>query len=165
MYKVLYKLSGLYNFFLYGKYLLGLGIRLRSAKNIKLGKDCRFESGVALNAFKGELALGDRISVNFNTVVSAGYGKIRIDDDVLIGPNVIIRSSNHLFEKGRRMEHVRGEIHIEKNVWIGAGVVILPNVTIGQNSIIGAGSIVTKNVESNSIYVGNPAKKIKDLRI
>lgn len=165
VYKVLYKLSGLFNYLVYGKYVLGWGIRLRSVNTLKLGKDCTFESGVVLNAYKGELTLGNRISVNFNTVISAGYGKVRIDDDVLIGPNVIIRSSNHMLSKDRRQEHEWGEVYIGKNVWIGAGAVILPNVVIGQNSIIGAGSVVTKNIESNSIYVGNPAKKIKDLNI
>ena len=165
MYKVLYKLSGFYNYFLYRKYVLGLGISFRAPKNVKLGKSCRFETGVVLNAFDGELSLGDRVSINFNSVLSAGHGIIRIDDDVLIGPNVVIRSSNHRLEKDRRNQHQRGVINIEKNVWIGAGVVILPDVTIGHDSIIGAGSIVTKNVESNSLYVGNPAKKIKDITV
>ena len=163
LYKVLFKLSGLYNYFLYGKYVLGLGIRFHGTKNLKLGNSCSLESGVVLNAFRGELSIGDRVSINYNTVISAGYGLIRIEDDVLIGPNVVIRSSNHMLDIRRRKEHQRGEIHIEQNVWIGAGSVILPNVTIGKGSIVGAGSIVTKNVESNSIYVGNPARKIKDI--
>ncbi len=54
-------------------------------------------------------------------------------------------------------------IHIGKNVWIGSGAIVLPGVTIGDNSIVGAGSVVTKNVEPNSVVAGNPAKFIKSI--
>lgn len=55
----------------------------------------------------------------------------------------------------------KGPIIIEDNVWIGENVCILPNVHIGKNAVIGAGSVVTHDVEANSVYAGNPARKIR----
>lgn len=87
---------------------------------------------------------------------------IEIDCSVLIGPGVMIISANHskqnlsLFDKAN-------PIKIRKDVWIGCGVIILPEVCIGENTIIGAGSVVTKSIPSNCIAVGNPCKVIKKL--
>lgn len=54
-----------------------------------------------------------------------------------------------------------GDIHIGKNVWIGAGAVILPGVNIGENAVVGAGSIVAKDIDPNTVVAGNPAEVIK----
>ena len=54
-------------------------------------------------------------------------------------------------------------IHLGKKVWIGSGAIVLPGVTIGDNSVIAAGSVVTKDVPENSVYGGNPAKLIKKI--
>ena len=85
---------------------------------------------------------------------------IRIHSSVLIGPDVKIISANHDFQNYSKWIHDE-PIVINKNVWIGANVVILPGVNIGSNCIIGAGSIVTKSFEENSIICGNPAQLIK----
>jgi acetyltransferase-like isoleucine patch superfamily enzyme len=53
---------------------------------------------------------------------------------------------------------------IEDDVWIGAGAIILPGVRIGRHSVIAAGSVVTKSVDAYSVYAGNPARKIKEIR-
>ena len=57
----------------------------------------------------------------------------------------------------------KGNIHIHTGVWIGAGAIILGGVTVGENAVIGAGSVVTKNVEKNTMVAGNPAKFIKKI--
>ena len=85
---------------------------------------------------------------------------IKVHSSVLIGPDVKLISANHDFENYSKWIHDK-PIVINKNVWIGANVVILPGVNIGSNCIIGAGSIVTKSFEDNSIICGNPAKLIK----
>jgi acetyltransferase-like isoleucine patch superfamily enzyme len=59
-------------------------------------------------------------------------------------------------------QHVGGDIVVGDNVWIGAGAILLPGVTIGVNSIVGAGSVVTQDIPDNKIAVGNPARVIKD---
>jgi len=94
-------------------------------------------------------------------------GGVEIGNDVLIGPNVVIHSSNHRFSDKNKLIRQQGHdnraVVIGNNVWVGANVVIVPGVIVGEGCVIGAGSIVTKNLDSKSVYVGNPAKKIKDL--
>ena len=85
---------------------------------------------------------------------------IKIHSSVLIGPDVKIISANHDLQNYSRWIQ-DDPIIINKNVWIGANVVILPGVNIGSNCVIGAGSIVTKSFEDNSIICGNPAQLIK----
>ena len=86
-------------------------------------------------------------------------GSITIEDDVRVAANVQLISNNHDFHD--RDILVCKPVVLKRNCWIGAGSSILPGVTIGENAIVGAGSIVTKDVEPNTIVAGNPAKFIK----
>ena len=94
-----------------------------------------------------------------------GKGKITIGNNVLIGPNVVLRSSNHSFKTTKKsiMEQgmTEGEIIIHDDVWIGSNAVILPNCEVGNGAIIAAGAVVTSNIDSYSIVGGVPAKLIK----
>ena len=94
-----------------------------------------------------------------------GKGKIIIGNNVLIGPNVVLRSSNHSFKTTKKiiMEQgmTEGEIIIHDDVWIGSNAVILPNCEVGNGVIIAAGAVVTSNIDPYSIVGGVPAKLIK----
>lgn len=72
---------------------------------------------------------------------------------------------SHALDPQQRLskENFSQPISIGNNVWVGAGVIILAGITIGDNAVIGAGSIVTKNVAANTVVVGNPAVKVKDI--
>lgn len=83
-------------------------------------------------------------------------------DNIELGPNVAIISSNHDFKDFNKQTKAQ-PIKIGSHVWIGANAVILPEVQIGDHVIIGAGSVVTKNIPSHSVAVGNPAKVIKNI--
>ena len=83
----------------------------------------------------------------------------------MIGHNVILATLNHNIDPNHRADLFPKPIHIGKRVWVGSGSIILPGVTIGDNSIIGAGSIVTKDVPPNVIVAGNPAKFIKNIDV
>lgn len=86
-------------------------------------------------------------------------GGITIDDGAMIAANVQLISNNHdLYE--RQIITCR-PVHIGKNAWIGAGATILPGVTVGDNAVVGAGSVVTRDVEPDTIVAGNPARFIK----
>ena len=97
-----------------------------------------------------------------------GGAGIVIEDDVLIGSGVHFYTVNHRFEDVERpiieQGHTRSrEISLKRGCWIGANAILLPGVTIGENSVIGAGSVVTKSVPPFSIAVGNPARVIRSV--
>ncbi|MDF4604596.1 DapH/DapD/GlmU-related protein, partial [Vibrio parahaemolyticus] len=97
------------------------------------------------------------------TLVDDTY--IYIGNSVMIGPNVTIATAGHPIEPDLRREVAQFNIpvHIEDNVWIGANSVVLPGVTIGENSVIGAGSVVTKDIPSNVVAVGNPCRVLREI--
>ncbi|MCL1125730.1 sugar O-acetyltransferase [Shewanella surugensis] len=111
-----------------------------------------------------KISLGDRVFINLNcTILDAG--QVIIGNDTLIGPNVQILAVTHDVDPQLRLEkhNYANDVIIGRNVWLAAGVIISPGVSIGDNSVIGAGSVVTKDVEANSLYLGHPAVKVKTI--
>ena len=111
---------------------------------------------------------GKNIHIEKNVFINSGcrfqdQGGIYIGENSLIGHNVVIATLNHDMDPYHRADLHPKPVHIGKRVWIGSGSILLPGVTIGDNSIVGAGSIVTKDVAPNAIVAGNPAKLIKNL--
>ncbi len=106
------------------------------------------------------VSIGERVLINEGLDVMAA-GSITIEDDVLIGPQVTILTSNHDFKNLFILKNK--PVVIEKKVWICAKVVICPGVTIGEGAVIAAGAVVTKNVAPHTLVGGNPAKFIKKI--
>lgn len=102
--------------------------------------------------------IGSRVVV-MNGCLMMAAGGITIDDDALIAANVQLISNNHDLDN-RRIITCK-PVHICRRAWVGAGSTILPGVTVGENSVVGAGSVVTHDVEPNTIVAGNPARVIK----
>lgn len=113
----------------------------------------------------GEIVLGNHVGLNGTTIASRQ--KISIGDNTMIGPNtIIIDHDGHvawpLEDRWTKQGPIK-EIVIENDVWIGMNCMILKGVTIGSGAIIAGGSIVVGDVEPNTVYAGNPARKIKSL--
>lgn len=91
--------------------------------------------------------------------------EIFVGDNVKFGPNVVIATGTHPIHPDLRRKQAQYNlpVHIGDNVWIGAGAVILPGVKIGYNSVIGAGSVVTKDIPSNVVAVGNPCRVLREI--
>jgi len=83
----------------------------------------------------------------------------------MIGPNCTLATAIHPVSPRLRKYKIQRNkpIHIGRNVWLGGGAIILPGVTVGDNSIVGAGSVVTKDVEPNTIVVGNPVRVLRKI--
>lgn len=109
---------------------------------------------------------GKNISIGKNVFINSGcrfqdHGGITIGDGALIGHNVVLATLNHDIDPQKRSDMHPAPIFVGNNVWIGANATILPGVTIGDGAIVAAGAVVTKNVPSNVIVGGVPAKIIK----
>lgn len=90
-------------------------------------------------------------------------GEIRIGRDCMFGPHVTLAATGHPVWPERRWSQYSIPVVIGNNVWLGAQVVVLPGVTIGDNSVIGAGSVVTKDIPANVIAVGNPCRVLREI--
>lgn len=125
----------------------------------KVGKDCYIEPPFHANWGGHHISLGDHVYANFNlTIADDTY--VTIGDNTMIGPNVTMSSAAHpiLPELRQKGYQYNLPIVIGKNCWLGAGVIVLPGVTIGDNSVIGAGSVVTRDIPANVVAMGTPAK-------
>ena len=108
---------------------------------------------------------GNHIYVNFNLTL-VDDNDIYVGDCTMIAPNVTIATAAHPICPGLRMEYglqYNLPVRIGKNCWLGAGTIVLPGVTIGDNTVIGAGSVVTKDIPSNVVAVGNPCKVLRPI--
>ncbi len=108
--------------------------------------------------------LGKNVYANFNLTL-VDDAPIYIGNDCMLGPNVVIATAGHPIDPQlrARVTQYNKEVHIGNNVWLGAGVVVMPGVTIGDNSVIGAGSIVTKDIPANVVAVGNPCHVMRPI--
>lgn len=110
------------------------------------------------------IEIGENFYANVNCVI-LDEAPVRFGNNVFIAPNCGFYTAGHPFDvalRNKGLEYAR-PITIGHNVWIGAGVSVLPGVTIGDNCVIGAGSIVTKDIPANSLAVGNPCRVIRRL--
>ena len=130
----------------------------------EVGKDCYIEPPLHSNWGGRHIHLGNNVYFNFNaTLVDDTH--IYIGDCTMLGPNVVIATAGHpiLPELREKALQYNLPVHIGKNCWLGAGVIVLPGVTIGDNTVIGAGSVVTKDIPANVVAVGNPCKVLREI--
>jgi acetyltransferase-like isoleucine patch superfamily enzyme len=151
---------------------LGDNVRLNalSKGGIIGGENISIRSGSIIDCTGVYSELGEKLIIGNNVGISENCfiqvrGNVEIGDDVIIGPNSSIFSENHNFQNNKVLIREQGVsrkgVKIEKGVWIGARVVILDGVTVGENSIIAAGSLVNNEVLPFSIVGGVPARLIK----
>lgn len=110
------------------------------------------------------IEIGENFYANHNLII-LDCNKVTFGDDVFIAPNCSFYTAGHPTDykvRNKGLEYAK-PIKVGNNVWIGGNVCVLPGVTIGDNVVIGAGSVVNKDIPSNSVAVGNPCKVIKQL--
>lgn len=148
------KLAILFRYLFLKKYCKKIGERVYIGKNVNIKN------------YKN-LSLGTNVSIHSFCYIDA-YGDITIGDNVSIANSTSIISSDHTWsDVGLPIKYnkvVRKPIVILNDVWIASGVRILGDIKIKSRTVIGAGAVVTKSLESNSLYLGVPARKIKDLK-
>lgn len=130
----------------------------------EIGENCYIEPPFHANFGGRHVHFGKNVYANFNlTCVDDTH--IFVGAYTMFGPNVTIATAGHpiLPELREQGYQYNAPVHIGKNCWIGAGAIILPGITIGDNVVVGAGSIVTKDLPSNVVAVGNPCKVLREV--
>ena len=129
----------------------------------EVGENCYIEPPFYAN-WGCNMHVGNNFYSNFSLTV-VDDADIFIGDNVMIAPNVTIATGTHPIcpELREQVYQYNLPVHIGNRVWIGAGAVILPGVTIGDNSVIGAGSVVTKDIPSGVVAVGNPCRVLREI--
>ena len=130
---------------------------------LDVGENCWIEPPLRAN-WGSHTHLGNNVYANFNlTLVDDTH--VYIGDHVMIGPNVTISAAGHPIDPDLRRETMQFNfpVRIEQNVWIGAGAILLPGVTIGENSVIGAGSVVTRDIPANVVAMGVPCRVVREI--
>ena len=130
----------------------------------EIGEGCYIEPPLHANWGGKHCHFGKNVYCNFNlTLVDDTH--IYVGDYSKFGPNVVIATAGHpiLPELREKAYQYNAPVKIGKCVWLGAGVIVLPGVEIGDNCVIGAGSVVTKNVPANCVAVGNPCRVIREI--
>lgn len=110
------------------------------------------------------IEVGENFYANFNLVILDG-AKVKFGDNVFIAPNCGFYTAGHpldAIQRNKGLEYAR-PITVGDNVWIGAGVSVLPGVTIGDNCVIGAGSVVNRDIPANTLAAGNPCRPIRKI--
>jgi len=140
-----------------------LSSKISNPQNILLGTNSYVSNGVIITNDFGIIKLGNRSHIAPSCVINCYKANLIIGNSVAIGPNCSIIAHSNKYEPNKLITEVTisKDIFIEDNVFIGANVVILPGVKIGNNSIVGAGAVVVENVSPNTIVVGIPAKPMK----
>ena len=130
----------------------------------EVGEGCYIEPPFHTNLGGAHVHFGKYVYANFNlTCVDDTH--IYVGDCTMFGPNVTLATAGHpilpeLREKGLQFNM---PIRIGRNCWLGAGVIVLPGVTIGDNVVVGAGSVVTKDLPDNVVAVGTPCRVLREV--
>lgn len=130
----------------------------------EIGTNCYIEPPLHANHAGHHVHFGNNVYANFGlTLVDDTH--IYVGDCTMFGPNVVVATAGHpiLPELREKALQFNMPVHIGRNCWLGAGVIVLPGVTIGDNSVIGAGSVVTKDIPANVIAVGNPCRVLREI--
>ncbi|MBQ3229060.1 MAG: sugar O-acetyltransferase, partial [Clostridia bacterium] len=130
----------------------------------EIGDGCYIEPPLHANWGGRHVHFGKNVYANFNlTLVDDTH--ITVGDHTMLGPNVTIASAGHpiLPELREKAYQYNASVRIGRNCWIGAGVIIVPGITIGDNTVIGAGSVVTKDIPENVVAVGNPCRILREI--
>lgn len=130
----------------------------------EVGAGCYIEAPFYANWGGHHVHLGASVYANYHLTL-VDDGEIFIGAHTMLGPNVTLATAAHPVEPSLRRQGYQYNlpVHIGENCWLGAGVTVLPGVSIGDNTVVGAGSIVTHDLPANVVAVGDPAKVMREI--
>ena len=158
IYKVLYPFRLSFN----GIPLVNKNMRIATKRGskISIGDGFKCRNDINMRVYNcGKLIIGKNVFLNDCVSINC-RGKITIGDNTIIGPGVMFFDHDHDYRNNNE-RFIDGEIYVGKNVWIGAGCIVLKNVKIGNGATVAAGSIVTKDVPDDSLYLQKRTAEIR----
>lgn len=131
----------------------------------KIGRNVTLQNSVRFDSENIEVSDGVVLNYGAQLITGGGSAKITIGKNTQIGPGTIICTISHEMDDSNKRagKRVYEDIAIGKGVWIGANATIISGINIADGCVIGAGALVNKSTEPNGLYVGVPAKRIRDL--
>ena len=138
--------------------------RLLKEMFAEIGEDCYIEPPFHANWAGKHVHFGKGVYANFN-FTCVDDTDIYVGDYTMIAPNVVLSTATHpiLPELREKTYQYNMPIKIGRNCWLGAGVIVLPGVTIGDNTVVGAGSVVNKDLPANVVAVGTPCRVLREI--
>lgn len=130
----------------------------------EIGEGCYIETPFHANMGGMFVHFGKNIYANFNLML-VDDTHIYVGDNTMFGPGVTIATGGHPIDPALRAKGLQFNmpVHIGCNCWLGAGVIVMPGVSIGDNTVIGAGSVVTKDIPAGVVAVGNPCRVLREI--
>ncbi len=130
----------------------------------EIGENCYIEPPFYANHAGAHVHFGKGVYCNFG-VTMVDDTHIYVGDYTMLGPNVVIATAGHpILPELRPLGYQYNvPVHIGRNCWLGAGAIVLPGVTIGDNTVVGAGSVVNKDLPANVVAVGNPCRVLREI--
>lgn len=143
----------------------GAVVRRHDGGKVRIGARCEIARGAMLLTYGGDITLGDDCSVQPYSVLY-GHGGLKLGQGVRVATHVVIVPANHAHGDRTRPIHQQGVeargIHVEDDVWVGAGARILDGVRVAQGCVIAAGAVVHRSTQAFGIYAGVPARKVRE---
>ncbi|MBZ0306628.1 MAG: hypothetical protein K8I82_11225, partial [Anaerolineae bacterium] len=149
------ELAFIHNYAIYGQ-IMHLKAQLGAS-----GDPVRIRAGVQM-IHPEKVSIGNFVDIGENCLIM-GTGGVTIGNYCILANHTIIATTSHHMGGLYYRNDYTASVVLGENVWTGSGVIILPGVTIGDNSIIGAGAVVTRDIPANKIAVGVPARPVKDV--
>jgi maltose O-acetyltransferase len=140
-------------------------IKYRSVRFLSLGEGCLYKSLSSNFSNANKISLGNNVHIGPGAMLD-GAGGITVGDGSILAPEVNVFSRSHNFDDNVQalpFDNVMlvAPVHIGRFVWIGTRVIVLPGVSIGDGAVIGAGAVVSKDIPSYAVAVGNPARVVR----
>jgi galactoside O-acetyltransferase len=146
---------------------IGRGTRISNRRHVFLGANAVLFEGCHILSDAGTFVMGANSHLAAGVYVNAVHGEVRLGDGVAVGPRSVLLAYTNHYEPGRPNTEVRraGRVLVEDNAFLGAHVVVLPDVRIGTGAVVGAGAVVTRDVPPHTVVAGVPARVIKRLKV